>query len=166
MKLATCLTLTLAAAVAGATPPAAPVEPAAAASAAPAPAAETATPATPATPAASAAPAGGGAERAFAEALVGCRAATHQGPHPFVRGFVIDHAIAGETDGACAYSQTMPGEMRMECKLSVEGRAGLAAEFRAQAEGRMSGGTGEQPAWTRECEIVTRDGKRMPMQSG
>jgi hypothetical protein len=150
MKLATCLTLTLAAAVAGATPPAA--EPAASAE--------------PTQSAEAAAPAAGGAERAFAEALVGCRAATHQGPHPFVRGFVIDHAITGETDGTCAYSQTMPGEMRMECKLSVEGRAGLAAEFRAQAEGRMSGGTGEQPSWTRECEIVTRDGKRMPMQSG
>ena len=78
---------------------------------------------------------------------------------------MIDHAITGETGGACAYSQTMPGGMRMECKLSVDGRAGLAAEFREQAEGRMSGGTGAQPAWTRECEIVTRDGKRMPMQS-
>lgn len=107
----------------------------------------------------------GAGERAFAEALIGCRAATHQGPHPFVKGFVIEHAIAGETDGRCGYRQTMPGGMTMECQLTAEGRAGLAAEFREQAEGRMSGGTGAQPAWTRECEIVTKDGKRMPMQS-
>lgn len=108
----------------------------------------------------------GAADRAFAEALVGCRPAKHQGPHPFVRGFVIDHEIVGESDGICAYTQTMPGGMTMDCKLSSDGRAGLAAEFRELAEGRMSGGTGAQPAWTRECEIVTRDGKRMPMQSG
>lgn len=107
----------------------------------------------------------GAGERAFAQALIGCTAATHEGPHPFVRGFTIEHAITGETDGLCAYRQTMPGGMHMECRLSVDGRAGLAAEFREQAEGRMGGGTGAQPAWTRECEIVTRDGKRMPMQS-
>ncbi|WP_146909689.1 hypothetical protein [Arenimonas daejeonensis] len=108
----------------------------------------------------------GAADRAFAEALVGCRPATHQGPHPFVKGFVIEHTIAGETDGLCAYSQTMPGSMTMDCKLSTEGRAALATEFRELAEGRMSGGTGSQPGWSRECEIVTQDGKRMPMQSG
>ena len=63
-------------------------------------------------------------------------------------------------------SQTMPGQMRTECRLPADRRAGPAAEFRGQAEGRMSGGTGAQPAWTHECEIVTRDGKRTPMQSG
>ena len=108
----------------------------------------------------------GAADRAFAEALVGCRPATHEGPHPFVRGFVIEHEIVGETGATCAYTQTMPGGMTMDCKLSSDGRAALAAEFRDLAEGRMSGGTGSQPAWTRECEIVTQDGKRMPMQSG
>jgi hypothetical protein len=149
MKAATCLALGLAFGSAGATPPAAPSEPAASAE-----------------PGVTGDAAPGAGERAFAEALVGCRVASHQGPHPFVKGFVIEHAIAGEADGACAYSQTMPGQMRMECKLSADGRAGLAAEFREQAEGRMSGGTGAQPAWTHECEIVTRDGKRMPMQPG
>lgn len=112
------------------------------------------------------APASGAADRAFAEALVGCQAATHQGPHPFVSGFVIDHTIVGEVDGKCSYTQTMPGSMTMDCKLSEEGRASLATEFRDLAEGRMSGGTGSQPSWSRECEIVTKDGKRMPMQSG
>jgi hypothetical protein len=108
----------------------------------------------------------GAADRAFAEALVGCRPTRHQGPHPFVKGFVIEHQISGESGAACAYTQTMPGGMTMDCKLSSDGRAALAGEFREMAEGRMSGGTGSQPSWTRECEIVTRDGKRMPMQSG
>ncbi|HBD20028.1 MAG TPA: hypothetical protein DC063_08050 [Arenimonas sp.] len=112
------------------------------------------------------APEPGAADRAFAEAVEACRAASHQGPHPFMKGFTIDHVVAGEQDGACAYSQTMPGEMRMECKLSKQGRAGLATEFHALAEGRMSGSTSAQPAWTRECEILTKDGKRLPMGQG
>lgn len=113
-----------------------------------------------------AAPEPGAADRAFAEAIEACRAASHQAPHPFMRGFTIEHVVAGEQDGACAYSQTMPGEMRMECKLSKEGRAGLAAEFLAMAEGRMSGSTASQPAWAAECEILTKDGKRLPVGKG
>lgn len=149
MKLHTGLALGLFAATAFAASPEPPAEPLAE---------------TPAAPASDDKP--GAADRAFAEALVGCRPAKHQGPHPFVRGFVIDHEIVGESDGACAYTQTMPGGMTMDCKLSSDGRAGLAAEFRELAEGRMSGGTGAQPGWTRDCEIVTKDGTRMPMQSG
>lgn len=100
---------------------------------------------------------------AFADALAACTAATHQAPHPFMKSFTIEHAITGESDGHCAYSQTMPGEMHMACRLTADGRAGLAEEFREQARGRMSGSTKSQPAWTRECEIVTKDGKRTPM---
>ncbi len=99
----------------------------------------------------------------FAEALEACMPSSHAAPHPFMKGFVIQHVIAGEKDDACVYSQTMPGDMRMECRLSEAGRGGLAGEFREQAQGRMSGGTGEQPAWTSECEIVGKDGKRTPM---
>ena len=99
----------------------------------------------------------------FASALEACSLATHAGPHPFMKGFVIEHAITGTRDGTCAYSQTMPGGMRMECQLSEAGRAGLAAEFREQAAGRMSGSTSNPPAWTGECEIVGKDGKRTPM---
>ncbi|PZO10972.1 MAG: hypothetical protein DCF27_01040 [Lysobacteraceae bacterium] len=102
----------------------------------------------------------------FADALDACTVATHAAPHPFVRGFVIEHAIAGELDGACAYSQTMPGGMRMECKLSQAGRSGMAGEYREQAAGRMSGSSRTQPAWARECEIVTKDGNRSPMGGG
>lgn len=99
----------------------------------------------------------------FADALEGCTLATHGAPHPFMRSFTIEHAITGGNDEACLYSQTMPGGMHMECRLSQAGRRGLATEFREQAQGRMSGGTGEQPAWTSECEIVGKDGKRTPM---
>ena len=112
------------------------------------------------------APAAEHPDRVFAAAIEACTAATHQGKHPFVASFTIEHRIDGEVDGACAYQQTMPGGMRMECKLTDEGRAGLAEEFRRLADGKMSGSTGQQPAWTRDCEIVTKDGKRSPMQSG
>ena len=100
---------------------------------------------------------------AFAAALDACVPATHQTPHPFVRGFVIEHAITGENDGRCDYTQSMPGNMHMACRLTDAGRAGLAKEFRELAEGRMSGGTGQQPVWTADCEIVAADGKRTPM---
>ncbi|HEX5694217.1 MAG TPA: hypothetical protein VFY00_06325 [Arenimonas sp.] len=103
---------------------------------------------------------------AFAASLEACVAASHRSPHPFVSGFVIEHQISGLEDGRCNYSQSMPGNMRMECKFSDAGRNAMALEFREMAAGRMSGGTGEQPAWTQDCEIITADGKRMPMAQG
>lgn len=103
---------------------------------------------------------------AFAASLEACVAASHQSPHPFVSGFVVEHTISGTDGEHCGYSQTMPGGMRMECKLSESSRHGLAAEFRDMAAGRMSGGTGEQPSWTGDCEIVTAEGKRMPLGKG
>ena len=123
------------------------------------------TPATQAPPAAASAPAAdpAAANLAFAAALEACVPASHQSPHPFMRDFVIEHSISGMDDQLCGYSQTMPGDMRMECKLDEPGRVGLAAEFRELAEGRMSGGTGEQPAWTGGCEVITADGKRMKL---
>ncbi|HEY9143683.1 MAG TPA: hypothetical protein VIM90_06590 [Arenimonas sp.] len=117
----------------------------------------------PAAPDAAAEPDPAAAHLAFAAALEACVPASHRSPHPFVRGFVIEHQISGIDGDTCGYSQTMPGDMRMECKLDQPGRAGLAAEFRELAEGRMSGGTGEQPAWTGGCEVVTADGKRMKL---
>lgn len=105
----------------------------------------------------------GAGDRAFADKVQACEAATHQSPHPLVRGFTIDHAVTGEADGLCGYRQSMPGGMHMECALSEDGRAGLAHEFREMAEGRMSGSTKAQVAWTSECEIVTADGKRMKL---
>ena len=103
---------------------------------------------------------------AFADTVAACSAGGFSSPHPFVKDFTIVHTVVGEKNGACEYSQTMPGNMRMECALSEDGRKALAEEFREQAKGRMSGATTDAPAWSAECEIVTRDGKRMPMQGG
>ncbi|MFY2764730.1 hypothetical protein [Arenimonas sp. MALMAid1274] len=100
---------------------------------------------------------------AFAEAVQACEAATFESPHPFMRGFIIPHRIVGPADGKCVYSQGMPGDMRMECSLSEEGQAALAAEFREQAAGRMSGSTAKQPVWAKECSIIGKDGKATPM---
>ena len=101
--------------------------------------------------------------RAFAAKVEACEVARHQSPHPLVPGFTIEHAVHGQTEGRCIYSQTMPAGMRLECALGEEGRAGLAHEFREMAQGRMSGSTGEQAAWTRECGIILPDGKRLPV---
>lgn len=106
------------------------------------------------------------ADRAFADALEACTGASHQTPHPFVRGFTAEHRITGEVDGRCGYEQTMPGNMRMACGFSAEGRKAMAAEFRARAEGRMSGSTAETKAWQHECTIHTADGKQLPMAGG
>lgn len=112
-------------------------------------------------------PAPDAATLTFADRVAACEAATHQGPHPFVPGFTIEHTLAGpREDGRCAYAQTMPGGMRMECAFDEAGRQGFAEEFREQAHGRMSGGTGEQDPWTRDCELVLPDGKRQPMAGG
>ncbi len=100
---------------------------------------------------------------AFAEAVAVCQPSNHAGPHPFVKGYTIEHAVTGETEGSCRYTQSMPGDMMMECALSSAGREGLAQEFRLQAKGQMSGGTSSQPEWTRECEIVDKNGKRTPL---
>ena len=103
---------------------------------------------------------------AFAARLEACEPDAYSAPHPFVRGFQSAHAIEGERDGACRYTQTMPGGMRMECALSPAGRTALAASFEQMAAGRMRGSTASAPAWAAECEIVTADGKRMPAFGG
>jgi hypothetical protein len=105
---------------------------------------------------------------AFAVALESCTAARAATPHPLMRSFVIEHAVDGEKDKACAYSQTMPGKMKMVCALSADGRKGLAAELRAMAAGGpMKGSTSAAgPAWMKECEIEMPDGKRIPAATG
>lgn len=102
---------------------------------------------------------------AFATALDACKAGTANTPHPLMRTFVIEHVVSGEKAGACAYSQSMPGKMKMECGLSPAGRKAMAADIRNMATGgAMRGGTSQaQPAWAAECEIVTASGSRSPM---
>ena len=104
------------------------------------------------------------AHAAFAEAVSACTAATHETPHPFVRGFTIQHTVVGKDGDACKYSQTMPGDMRMECRLGEEGQAALAHEYHELAAGRMSGGTSSKPARMDDCEIVDKAGTRSKLQ--
>lgn len=103
---------------------------------------------------------------AFADALEACALATHQGPHPFVGGFTVEHVVVADTEAGCEYTQSMPGDMHMACVLSESGRAGLAEELRAYAGGKLSGSSSNPPEWAAECEVVTKDGKRLPMHGG
>lgn len=100
----------------------------------------------------------------FATSLEACTKARAATAHPLMRTFVIEHTIAGEEDGRCSYTQTMPGRMTMQCKLSPEGRNGLAAEIRAMSEGGpLRGGSSvAAPEWMKACEIVTASGVRTP----
>ena len=73
------------------------------------------------------------------EALRACAPASCGQPHFFVRNFTIEHRITGIEDGACAYKQSMPGEMSLTCQLSEAGREEIAAEMEAfQRTGEMS----------------------------
>lgn len=105
------------------------------------------------------------AVRAFADSLEACEAGKVATAHPFMKSFVIEHAVTGEKAGACAYSQTMPGKMTMECAFTGAGRKAMAADIRATvAGGPMRGGTSQaQPEWAKECELVTVAGARSPM---
>lgn len=102
---------------------------------------------------------------AFASSLDACKPGKATTPHLLMKSFVIEHTVVGETNGACTYSQTMPGNMKMECSFSAAGRKAMAAELRNMATGgSMRGGTSQaQPEWAKECEIVTASGSRSPM---
>jgi hypothetical protein len=100
----------------------------------------------------------------FARQLQACTASSFEMPHPLMPDFIVRHEIGSEHhEQACEYSQTMPAGMRMECLFTAAGRQAYAAEFEALAAGRLQGGTGQSPAWTEDCEIVTAEGKRLPV---
>lgn len=99
---------------------------------------------------------------AFGQALAACAPASISMPHPLMAGFETAHRIEGERDGLCRYTQTMPGDMHMECGFSEAGRKAYATEFEKLATGRLSGSSKEKPAWADACEIVMKDGKRLP----
>lgn len=99
---------------------------------------------------------------AFATDLSACSPAAFNSPHPLVPGFEAAHLIEGERAGACRYTQTMPGDMHMECGFTEAGREAYAAEFEKMAAGQMSGSTQDKPTWADDCEIVMKDGKRLP----
>jgi len=109
-------------------------------------------------------PAPGEDPAAFADALAACEPAALRIPHPLVRPFFVVHTVHGEKDGRCRYDQTMPGDMTMECAFTPEGRKAMVEEIRKLAgDAILQGSTkGPQPAWTKDCEIVTKDGTRTP----
>jgi len=110
-------------------------------------------------------PAPGEDPAAFADALQACQPAILRIPHPLVRPFFVVHTVHGEKEGRCRYDQTMPGDMTMECAFSEEGRTAMAEQIRELAGDAMLRGSTKDapPAWAKDCEIVTKDGKRMPV---
>lgn len=118
----------------------------------------------PLTAAAQDSPAPGSDPAAFADALDACQPAELRIPHPLVRPFFVEHTVHGEKDGRCRYDQTMPGDMTMECSFTEEGRKAMADQIRKLGDDAMLHGSTKDapPAWAKECEIVTKDGKRMP----
>ena len=100
--------------------------------------------------------------QALPDALRGCAPMTCGQPHPFVRSFTIEHRVVGPDGDRCGYSQTMPGEMTMTCRFTEAGRAEMAAQVEAMERGSLSGGTGQQSAMTRDCEVRDSSGSVVP----
>ncbi len=99
---------------------------------------------------------------AFGHAIAACAPASLGMHHPLIPSFETEHRIEGEHEGLCHYTQTMPGDMRMECDFSEAGRKAFAAEFEKLAAGQVGGSSNDKPAWADECEIVMKNGKRLP----
>ncbi|MEZ5958372.1 MAG: hypothetical protein R3C27_14300 [Hyphomonadaceae bacterium] len=99
---------------------------------------------------------------ALADAMERCTPAACSQRHPFMRAFQIEHRVAGPEGDRCVYSQTMPGDMLMTCRFSAEGRAEMAGLVREMERGNLSGGTGQQNAMTRECEVRDSNGAVIP----
>ena len=105
---------------------------------------------------------------AFPDALRACAPSSCGQPHVFAPNFTIEHRITGIEDNACVYTQSMPGEMTMACRLSESGRDELATdmeEFQRTGELSFSFSTEDptpETAMTRECQIRDRDGNIIP----
>lgn len=110
-------------------------------------------------------PSGSAEIAAFVTALDSCAPATVATPHLLMKSFTVQHTIAGPKDAGCDYTQTMPGNMKMVCMLSADGRKALAAEMNVYVKGgTISGSTSAaQPTWATECQIESPTGQRSPM---
>lgn len=111
------------------------------------------------------APSGTAEVAAFVDALGTCTEAKAATPHPLMRSFIVEHTISGLQENGCGYTQTMPGNMKIVCTLSPEGRKALASEMSPYVKGgTISGSTAAAlPTWWRECQLETADGKRSQM---
>lgn len=102
---------------------------------------------------------------AFVEAIGTCTEAKAATPHPLMKSFTVEHTISGLQEAGCGYTQTMPGNMKIVCALSPEGRKALASEMSVYVKGgTIAGSTAAPlPTWWRECQLETADGKRSQM---
>lgn len=105
--------------------------------------------------------------RAFADALRACAPALCRHPHLFAPSFAIEHRISGPEADACAYSQSMPGDMLMTCRYSEAGRSEAASLMDDMFSGRQtsfsfSTSEPQDNAMTRECVVRDRDGAVIP----
>ncbi|MEZ6023834.1 MAG: hypothetical protein R3C16_10585 [Hyphomonadaceae bacterium] len=103
----------------------------------------------------------------FSTALRACAPARCAHPHPLVPTFTIEHRIAGMEDGACAYTQTVPGDMTMRCRFSEAGRSEFAEEINAMVSGRQttfsfSTSDPQDTVVTRECVVLDAAGREIP----
>lgn len=106
----------------------------------------------------------------FADALRACAPASCGQPHPLVSGFTIEHRVVGQQAGGCAYTQSMPGDMVMSCRLSESGRSEIASQLEDTLSGRRQSfsfrfSTADPPqdnTMTRECILRDRSGTIIP----
>ena len=107
---------------------------------------------------------------AAAESLIGaldtCTPVTVETPHLLVRDYDVVHIVDGMSEGGlCLYTQTMPGDMLMDCALTVDGRQAFIDEWvdlleTASGNGSLTISTSDpSPAWAGECEIVLPNGQ-------
>lgn len=110
-------------------------------------------------------PSGSSEMEAFVRALESCTAATAATPHPLMKSFTVQHTIVGPTEAGCDYTQTMPGNMKMVCLLSAEGRHALSGEMRVYVKGGTISGSSSSaaPTWMTECQLESPTGQRSPM---
>lgn len=102
----------------------------------------------------------------FAEALRACAPAACRQPHPIVPNFTIEHRVTGVEDGACAYTQSVPGDMHMSCRFSERGRMEVAEQMQDMLSGRQTNFSfsfstsdpAQDTALTRECALLDSNG--------
>lgn len=107
---------------------------------------------------------------ALGEALRACAPASCSQPHPLVSSFTIEHRVVGRDGEACAYTQSVPGDMAMSCQLSEAGRSDLASQLDDLLSGSQSSfsfrfSTADPPqdnTMTRECVLRDRGGNVIP----
>jgi hypothetical protein len=87
-----------------------------------------------------------------------------------VSGFTVEHRVVGQHAEGCAYTQSVPDDMVMSCRLSDVGRSDMASQLEDMLSGRQRSfsfrfSTADPPqdnAMTRECILHDRSGTIIP----